>query len=222
LDREIITTKDGSHSLLIKNRGLTYHSIYGAVQESEHVYIAAGLRFFCSYNLAIRDISIFEMGFGTGLNALLSLKAAPVLNRKICYTAIDYFPLEAHEAAMLNYGERENMRPVFMLLHHAIWGEPVKIDTYFTLTKIKALFETYIPEGNFHVIYYDAFSPLAQPELWTEEIFSGLYRMLFKGGIVVTYCSKGAVRRAMTAAGFLVEKIPGPPGKREILRGLKL
>lgn len=199
---------------------VTYHSHHGAIQESMHVFIDAGLKY-VSDTLKVSYPSVFEMGFGTGLSALLTLIEAERKQLKIHYTTIELFPLHEAETMLLNYCEqlqRKDLEPVFQQLHHCEWEKDISITAFFTINKHRAdllNLSTYQPVN---LIYYDAFAPSVQPELWTKEAFEKLYNMLLPGGILVTYCSKSDVRRAMQEAGFLVEKIPGPRGKREMVR----
>lgn len=223
MQRDIILTRDGSHSIAVPDMNVTYHSIHGAIQESLHVFIEAGLK---HTRLPGNDQSlhILEMGFGTGLNALLTLAAAEALDQPVHYTTLELFPLEAAHVQSLNYCEqlnRSDLQPLFETMHSCAWREPVPVTPLFTLQKQQTDLVSITGEPTIHLIYFDAFAPGAQPELWTKEVFENLYRMLLPGGIFVTYCSKGDVRRALQAAGFMVEKIPGPPGKREMLRAAK-
>lgn len=223
LERSIILTKDGSHTISIPELNVTYHSHHGAIQESMHVYIDAGLRF-VSGTLKLPDIYIFEMGFGTGLNALLTLIEAEKLQHHFHYTSIELYPLQQNEIVSLNYCDqlkRPDLEPVFQKLHQCEWEKDISITPFFTIKKMRIdliNFSTYQPAN---LIYYDAFAPASQPELWTKEAFEQLYGMLTPGGILVTYCSKADVRRAMQAAGLTVEKIPGPRGKREMVKARK-
>ena len=218
--RSIIITKDGSHTISIPELNLTYHSHHGAIQESMHVYIDTGLKY-VSDNLKLSEIYIFEMGFGTGLNVLLTLIEAEKLQLHIHYTSIEPYPLQQDEIVSLNYCEqldRKDLQPVFQQLHQCEWEKDNSITPFFTFKKIRIdliNFSTYQPVS---LIYYDAFGPTAQPELWAKKVFEKLFNMLLPGGILVTYCSKADVRRAMEAAGFIVKKIPGPWGKREMVR----
>jgi len=213
MHREIILTKDGSHSVSIPEMNVTYHSIHGAVQESMHVFIHAGFHY-------IQDIfptgavRILEIGFGTGLNALLTLQEATSLQRPVHYTSLELFPLEKEQALQLNYTDQQ----YFTTLHTSNWEEDVQLSPFFTLHKKRTSLLDFSSEPAFHLVYFDAFAPAAQPELWTKEVFEKLRKALFPSGALVTYCSKGDVRRAMQAAGFKVEKIAGPPGKREMVR----
>lgn len=212
-------TADGSVTIAIPELQVTYHSKHGAIQESMHVFIEAGLKPMLHQQHTLR---IFEMGFGTGLNALLTMIEANRHQQKILYEAVEAYPLESELITKLNYCEQTpEWQPYFEQLHTAPWGQPVAITEHFTIQKHNIPLINYSTNQPFHLIYYDAFAPGAQPELWTVEMFSHLFNLLDDGGILVTYCSKGDVRRAMKAAGFTVEKIPGPPGKREMVRAKK-
>jgi tRNA U34 5-methylaminomethyl-2-thiouridine-forming methyltransferase MnmC len=219
-DRQLMITKDGSHTLSIPEMNVTFHSHHGAIQESMHVFIEAGLKYFIE-TMAVPGMHIFEMGLGTGLNALLTLIEAEKRQQVVHYTAVELHPLQENEIASLNYCEqlkRTDIEPLFQLLHQCEWGKDISISPFFTLNKIQVNlidFSTYQP---FNLVYYDAFAPAAQPGLWTKEVFEKLFSTLSPGGILVTYCSKSVVRKAMQAAGFVVTKIPGPHGKREMVR----
>ena len=213
MKREVIITNDGSYSISIPEMHVTYHSIHGALQESHHVFIEAGLKPLLHQH---EMISIFEMGFGTGLNALLSLQFAAANHQKIHYTAIELHPLNFDETSALHYTDE-----YFPQLHQCGWEKDIALTDYFTLNKINQSLLTYSPEKKVNLIFYDAFAPLAQPELWTKEVFEKLFLMLGNNGVLVTYSSKGAVRRALLQAGFSVEKIPGPARKREMIRAFK-
>ncbi|WP_207514801.1 tRNA (5-methylaminomethyl-2-thiouridine)(34)-methyltransferase MnmD [Longitalea luteola] len=225
MQRNLIVTKDGSHSIAVPEWQVAYHSVYGAVQESLHVFIEAGLRYWRNQNKTASRCVIFEMGFGTGLNALLTALEAERLQVRIMYETVEAFPLEQSIIEQLNYSktlEQPASQPVFALLHSSEWNTTEPITDLFSLRKVNTLLANYTPVEPVNIIYYDAFAPGAQPDLWTSEVFEQLLNMLAPDGILVTYCSKGDVRRAMIAAGFHVEKIPGPPGKREMLRAKKL
>jgi len=214
MKREIITTKDGSKSISIPEQNVTYHSIHGALQESNHVFIEAGLRPLLNQ---LETIHIFEMGFGTGLNALLSLQIAITHQQKINYTAVELFPLTIEEASALNYTHES-----FMQLHQCDWEKDNELNRYFTLHKTNGSLINYSTNKTINLIYFDAFAPATQPELWTKDIFDKLYSILAVNGVLVTYCSKGSVKRAMLEAGFSVEKIPGALHKREMIRAKKM
>ena len=222
--REIIlqTTADGSHTLFVPALNEHYHSTNGALQESELVFIHNGL-----HNLAVclKEINLLEVGFGTGLNALLTVLEAKKQRRKINYVAVEPEPVDKEIIEKLNYssliGSTEAIG-YFKKLHESSWTYPTFLSDYFILSKIHAKLEDItLRDEQFHLIYFDAFGPDVQPELWTEAIFNQLYKCLKPGGILVTYSCKGIVKRALKAAGFTIEKLPGPMGKREVLRAMK-
>lgn len=223
MKRDIILTGDGSHTISVAELKVAYHSVHGAIRESLHVYIDAGL-----YGLKPGQQSnssrIFEVGFGTGLNALLTLIEAEKNTINVFYETVETSPLLQDEIKVLNYCEKLNrpeLQPVFENLHNCEWDEQINISTHFTLSKRRANLINFSTTQLFNLIYFDAFAPNAQPELWTKEVFEKMFLVLGPGGILVTYCSKGDVRRAMMAAGFVVEKLKGPPGKREMLRATR-
>lgn len=214
---ELRVTTDGSHSLYHPATDQLYHSHHGAVQESMHVFIKHGYEQVAASNHHIR---ILEIGFGTGLNALLTQRVAE--SKTIYYESLEYYPISITLANQLNYPADDNERQFFNALHNASWNEVASVTSRFQVHKRHVQIQDYVALGaSFDVIYFDAFSPGAQPELWREEIFLAMYNSLKRNGVLVTYCSKGDVRRAMIAAGFLVEKLPGPPGKREMLRAIR-
>ncbi len=215
---QYVITGDGSSTLFNATIGEHYHSTFGAIQESRHIFIEAGLVPF----LGQKDIQVFEVGFGTGLNALLTMKVGAEHRIPINYTAIELFPISLTAASSLNYPEILQMeREAFLKLHQS---DEVKTDIspMFFLDKTVVSFpDMAIDKERFHVVYFDAFSPEAQPEMWTEAGFKKLFEALKTGGVLVTYSCKGMVKRAMKSAGFRIEKLPGPPGKREFLRAWK-
>ena len=208
-------TLDGSHTIYLPAIDEHYHSVNGAVQESRHIFIDAGLKA-CKKN----EIYVLEVGFGTGLNASLALLEAEQSRKKISYTAIELYPLMENEIAQLNYSEYTGT--AFQTIHSAKWGADVKISSHFAIRKILADFIVFDLQEKYDVIFFDAFSPEKQPEMWTENVFSRLYKHCNAEAILTSYCAKGKVRRAMQAAGFVVERLPGPLGKREILRARKV
>lgn len=220
MKREIITTADGSKTIQITDWEEQYHSKHGAIQEAYHVFIKNGLRLFQK-----AQINILEIGFGTGLNALITLKEAASQNLQVVYTGIEAYPISNEEHKQLNYitsleaGSFENQ---FDLMHDSPWEENVSIADNFNLLKVKKDFKDIDFNNVFDLIYFDAFGARVQPELWTEAIFNKMYKALRTNGYLVTYAAKGSVRRAMQEVGFKVERLPGPPGKREMLRGQKL
>ena len=218
---KIIITNDGSHTILVEETNLTYHSKHGAIQESMHVFIEPGLKYVLSKQ---EHANIFEMGFGTGLNALLTVLIAEKEKKKIYYQAIELFPLGKSIIEKLNYCHqlnRPDLRTVFEQLHSCNWEKDVNITPYFTVHKTYADLTTVQSITSMDLIYFDAFDPAAQPGLWTEAIFKKLFRSIIPGGVLMTYSSKGTVRRALQSAGFTVEKLPGPKGKKEIIRAVR-
>jgi tRNA U34 5-methylaminomethyl-2-thiouridine-forming methyltransferase MnmC len=223
LKRRIITTNDGSKTIQIEAWNEQYHSTHGAIQESEHVFIQKGLTFILK-DLNFDNLAILEIGFGTGLNALKTCVATENLDTSIFYEAVEAFPVPASELSELNYTSlilNKNTLAYFDAMHHTAWNEAVEIRTNFTLFKRLCDFSDINSIEEFNLIYFDAFGPRVQPELWTETIFSKMYSALKSKGVLVTYSAKGSVRRALQAVGFVVERLPGPPGKREMLRAIK-
>lgn len=221
MERILQETTDGSHTIAIPELQVTYHSRHGAIQESLHIFIEAGWRKL--QKKPDQSITILEMGFGTGLNALLTLLNAE--GRSIWYESLEAYPIDLETAGKLNYCQqigRKDLQPIFDQMHQADWNQAVEILPSFTLHKRREQLENYTTDRKFDLVYFDAFAPNVQPQLWTETIFRKVYNMLHPEAILVTYCSKGAVRRALKAAGFGVTKIPGPPGKWEIVRAIKL
>ena len=224
MEREIIITTDGSHSISIPSMGVTYHSSHGAIQESMHVFIESGLRHINEKH-QFDSVSIFEMGFGTGLNALLALAEAEKNAQPVYYETIELFPLERSTYELLNYCEqlqRPDLNPLFDLLHSCTWNESIQISPYFTFKKINTSLISHSTNQLFNLVFFDAFAPEKQPELWTAEVFKKLHNQMKAGAVLTTYCSKSIVRKAMAAAGFTIEKIPGPPHKREMVRAEKV
>lgn len=220
MDKEFVITEDGSHTIYLPEMDEHYHSTHGAIQESLHVYINQGL-----LQLTKKEISILEIGFGTGLNAYLTYVFAAKKNLKINYFTIEKYPLIEAEYLSLNYPK--NIFPeyseIFEKIHHSNWNTFVDISPEFSLLKVHAdlLSFEFNSSSQFDLVYYDAFAPGKQPEMWTDEILQKVSACVKKDGMLVTYCAKGSVRRAFTAAGFQMERIPGPIGKKEILKGKK-
>ncbi len=220
---KIESTADGSHTLFVPSLNEHYHSVNGAKQESDHIYIKAGL-----LHSLKDDIKILEIGFGTGLNAYLSLQVTQNTAKRIDYTSLELYPLSMDIVGQLNYvesGEPED-KEYFTQLHACDWSKRNEITSSFYLTKIqtdfsKLDFPLYL-DTTFDVIYFDAFAPEKQSEMWSQRIFDTLYTLTNKEGILTTYCAKGVVRRMLLQAGYNVERLAGPPGKREILRATKL
>ncbi|SNQ42939.1 tRNA (5-methylaminomethyl-2-thiouridine)(34)-methyltransferase MnmD [Cellulophaga lytica] len=220
MKRKIITTGDGSKTIQIEDWNEQYHSIHGAVQEAYHVFIKHGLSLFKD-----ESVSILEIGFGTGLNAIITAIEAPKSNLNIDYTGVEAYPVEAEEVAELNYIVQlnaSNFEDVFNKMHNVSWEVKTEILPNFNLLKREQNFLDITDKEAYNLIYFDAFGARVQPELWTENIFGIMHNALQTNGVLVTYAAKGSVRRAMLAVGFKVERLPGPPGKREMLRATKL
>ncbi len=217
--REIITTGDGSKTIQIVDWNEQYHSVHGAIQEAYHVFIKSGLSLFKD-----RQLAILEIGFGTGLNAFITLLEAPKLNLEIYYCGVEAYPVTTEELNLLNYVSElgaERFSHDFLKMHQCAWEVDSAISKDFIIHKQKKDFLALRHTDKFHLIYFDAFGARVQPELWTEELFQIAFKALKAGGILVTYAAKGSVRRAMLAVGFTVERLQGPPGKREMLRATK-
>jgi tRNA U34 5-methylaminomethyl-2-thiouridine-forming methyltransferase MnmC len=222
LEIKIITTSDGSKTIHFPDWNESYHSKHGALQEARHVYIQSGLEYRFNRN-SPKSLKILEIGFGTGLNAMLSLLFAKQSDVKIYYYTIEKYPLEISVLNDLNYTEIfKSNSTTFKKLHQTEWEKEVEIQPNFILKKIKTDLKNFQPEPVFDLIYFDAFGPRVQPELWKKTILQNMYNALRPNGVWVTYSCKGSVRRDLLDIGFHVEKIPGPPGKREMLRAVKL
>lgn len=217
---EIILTEDGSHT--IKNHTLneTYHSVHGALNESLHVFIKNGLEFILARTPA--GIAVLEVGFGTGLNAWLTAKHVAGTRVNLHYLALELHPLREAIWSQLNYATTNDDRALFNKLHRVAWNEPVPVTPEFLIHKIaKSVDDLELTQSCIDLIYYDAFAPQKQPELWTNAILAKVAGWLKPGGVFVTYCAKGQVKRDLKAAGLTVETLPGPPGKREMIRAIK-
>ena len=219
MKREIITTGDGSKTIQIMDWQEQYHSKHGAIQEAYHVFIKSGLDLFEN-----QEINILEIGFGTGLNAFITLIEFDKRNLKVNYTGVEAYPVSIEELNQLNYLEELkslSRKADFDLMHTSPWGDKVEIVENFNLKKEQILFKEISAIAEYDLIYFDAFGARVQPELWTVEIFQIMFNAMKSNGYLVTYAAKGSVRRAMQEVGFLVERLPGPPGKREMLRAKK-
>lgn len=219
---EIIITEDGSSSLRRKDLGEGYHSSHGAIAESMHIFINSALNYYKDLNPNQNRINILEIGFGTGLNALLSLSYCQENNIEIYYQSVEKYPLSYDIISKLNYGILVSNQEDFLKLHNTYWQKEEKIGENFILEKIEGNGEDLdYKEDFFDIIYFDAFAPQFEENLWRERMFAKLYTSLKQGGILSTYCCKGDVKRALKSSGFKIEKLPGPKGKREILRAIK-
>lgn len=218
MHREVIATEDGSSTLFVPELNEHYHSVHGAVQESMHVYIRAGVEF-CNRE----HLRILEAGFGTGLNAYLAFCHAEERNIVIDYHSFEKYPLSQEEVLQLSYSDTRESEgdKRFALLHACEWNEDCPITPRFTLHKYHDDFSSVDFEEAFDIVFFDAFNPDVQPHLWTDEVLGKFCRALKPGGIFVTYCVKGIVKQALRRLGLSVKRLPGPPGKREMLRGTK-
>lgn len=222
-------TQDGSHTLLSEKFGVTYHSKYGAIQESMHVFIEAGLRPIRDQNHGKIDpleISILEVGLGTGLNVYLAIleNLNTQTNCNIKYTSLEISPISNQAIEQLNYHEllTQPDSKLFQSIHTCEWESFQQLTPKFQLKKVNQSLEAFETSDKFDIIFFDAFAPESQPELWEPSIFQKMYDCLVPGGALTTYCAKGQVKRNMKSVGFTVEGIPGPPGKREMTRAKKV
>ena len=212
-------TADGSYTLYVPELDEHYHSVKGALTESQHIFIDMGLK-----HSSITAPHILEIGLGTGLNCVLTLLEAKESQRHVYYTGIERYPLNEEIIRKLNYPSiiGKECEEDYFAIHQAPWEEDVCLSPWFTLHKLEGDFTHYSFEQKYDIIYFDAFAPEKQPEMWEQSLFDNLYQVLNEGGILTTYCAKGVVRRMLQTAGFKVERLPGPPGgKREILRAIK-
>lgn len=216
---KIVTTADGSHTIFVPELDEHYHSVHGAVQESQHIFINYGFNF-CKAD----PVKIFEVGFGTGLNALLTAVNVSGSSRKVIYTAAEKFPLNDEYAGMLNHSSfiTEKDRHISSRIHAAPWNTLTTITGNFSIRKIHCDVVNDLIEGEYDLIYFDAFAPDKQPEMWTGEIFRKISAVAARGAVLVTYSVKGIVKRNIREAGFKIELLAGPPGKRHVLRAVKI
>lgn len=220
MKREIIVTTDGSHTIHLPELNESYHSKHGAIQEAKHVFINNGLS--C---IKKGEINILEIGFGTGLNALLTNQYAINNNKTINYTGVEAFPVAQDEVVQLNYPillNDHHLEHDFAVMHEVSWNKTHHINANFSLCKRQQQFEDINDQAQFDVIYFDAFGYRVQPELWSDAIFDAMFKALKPNGILVTYACRSVIKKSMDLAGFKTEKLPGPPGKREMLRGVRL
>lgn len=220
MKREIKITADGSTTIHLPDWDESYHSTHGAIQEAKHVFIKHGFD-----TQSKEDLAILEIGFGTGLNCFITYLENLKKNTTISYIGVEAYPVTNIELQSLNYISElkaEQERQVFEKIHAVDWGKEERIAKNFSLVKRQEFFKDIDDKNTFDIIYFDAFGPRHQPELWTETIFKKMLEALKPAGILVTYSAKGAVRRAMQEVGFAVERLPGPPGKREMLRAKKV
>ncbi|MEH6408110.1 MAG: tRNA (5-methylaminomethyl-2-thiouridine)(34)-methyltransferase MnmD [Leeuwenhoekiella sp.] len=225
MQRKIIKTADGSTTIQLPEWNEQYHSMHGAVQEARHVFLKMGLDHFLEKTSTSKNsLNILEIGFGTGLNAFLTCIEVAKNDTTIYYNGVEAYPVSAEEVVQLNYPELVNnaeFTDVFKQMHNSPWEKEIQLTPNFFLTKREQKFETIQDIDNYNLVYFDAFGAQVQPELWGEDIFQRMHNALKKEGVLVTYAAKGSVRRAMQSVGFTVERLPGPPGKREMLRATK-
>ena len=219
MKKEVILTKDGSTSIFLPELNETYHSKFGAIQEAKHVFIKNGLSL-----VHDKSVSILEIGFGTGLNAFITFLESQDTNQNINYVGVEAFPVELDVISQLNYVSElkaTTHQTIFDTIHKCDWEIENKITSNFNLTKRKQKFQDISDLSKYNLIYFDAFGFDVQPELWNEEIFQLMYEALLPNGILVTYACRSSIKKTMIHAGFKVEKLPGAPGKREMLRAIK-
>ncbi|GJM59749.1 tRNA (5-methylaminomethyl-2-thiouridine)(34)-methyltransferase MnmD [Persicobacter diffluens] len=221
---KIIETEDGSHSLFLPDMNETYHSSHGAIQESRHVFIKMGLDYWASQSPE-GSLIILEIGFGTGLNALLAYEWAMKHRRNVEFITLEAYPLPEEITKALNYPaqmERADLSDTFQQMHQAEWGKEVHISEYFSLYKMEDKLETVIfPEKTLQVVFFDAFAPSKQEEMWAPELLQKCTQQLVSNGALVTYCAKGQLKRDLRSLGLTVESLEGPPGKKEMVRAIK-
>ena len=218
----LLQTEDSSHTLYSERFKATYHSTRGAISESKHVFIQNGLQY-VHEQFQAKEIAILEVGFGTGLNAFMTYLYSKENDLKINYHSIEAYPVQLAAVSQLNYTNEfsEQDKIVFNQMHQQEWNREGQVSNSFTLTKHLCLVEEFNSQQKFDIIYFDAFSPSEQPELWTEQMFKKMYDLLNENGVLVTYCAQGQMKRNMKQVGFKNQSLPGALGKREMTRGLK-
>jgi len=221
--RQVIVTADGSHTLAVPELNETYHSTYGAIQESRHIFINHGVDYWFK-TTGGNKANVFEVGFGTGLNALLSVDYAENHQKSILYDAIESDPLPEAEALSLNYPQMlpaETSFKWFEQIHKSDWNKYSEISKGFRLKKIHGFIQDFQRTEQYDVCYFDAFAPSKQPEMWEISILEKIEQLLRSGGVFTTYCAAGHLRRSLKSLGYILEILPGPPGKKEVVRAMK-
>ena len=218
---QLIQSEDGSHTIYLPELNETYHSTHGALQESRHVFIKYGLEEIAKNN---KTITVFEVGFGTGLNALLTLQAAQQLGLTINYHTLEPYPLSEELVKGLNYPSffEPELQKLFYRMHSVAFEEMIELTANFNFTKYKTTLQDFNTALKADVVYFDAFAPNKQPEVWSYSNLQKVYSLLRLEGILVSYCARGQFKRDLKALGLQVEALPGPPGKKEMTRGRKL
>jgi tRNA U34 5-methylaminomethyl-2-thiouridine-forming methyltransferase MnmC len=217
----LITTTDGSHSLLSPQFKVAYHSHHGAIQETKHVFIEAGLLF--QFEMK-QPLQILELGLGTGLNAFMTFLSANSIKSPVSYTSLEQYPISWELAQQCNYVqqlEATEHQSVFQQIHCSSFREWQTWSPLFRFRKFDTDALIFHSDEKYSLVYYDAFAPESQPELWTAEMFSKIFDLMTAGGVLVTYCAKGQVKRALKQVGFKIVALPGPPGKREMTRAVR-
>jgi tRNA U34 5-methylaminomethyl-2-thiouridine-forming methyltransferase MnmC len=219
MNRELRITDDGSHTVFYKDLDEPYHSVYGAIQESRHVFIEQGF-----FQLRQTPVRILEVGLGTALNLLLTVFSSEEKGTEVYYHAVEKYPLLPEEYNQLNFNKflPDHGSEWLSSIHDAAWDTEVRITNWFTIFKERSDVKAMKTSGRFDLVYFDAFAPDKQPELWGTEVFTMLATLMNQGAVLVTYTAKGSVRRTMQSCGFRVEKVPGPPGKREMIRAVRI
>ena len=214
---ELRLTADGSHTLYRKDIDENYHSIHGSIQESQHVFIKNGLHY-CYKTLLKKDISILEIGFGTGLNCFLSYLYSKKNNVRVNYFGLELYPLNNNIISQLNYCSNNKEQVVFNKIHELNWNEWGNITDFYKIIKIKSSLQDYKFKNKYDLVFFDAFGPRVEDQLWKKEWYSKIKNSLNNSSVLVTYCAKGSVRRDLISVGYKVERLEGPKGKREMLR----
>ena len=221
--KRIIKSDDGSHTIELIDQNEQYHSTHGAIQESEHVYIQHGLKSVSTQN---KTINILEVGMGTGLNVLLSYRYAINHGLSINYTTVEAYPLEENIWKKLNYSQltdvKNSFSAIYNQIHESEWHKKIQLGDHFTFYKIdQKIQDISLKEDYYDVVYHDAFNPNLEPDLWSEALFGKIYKSMKSNSLLTTYSTKGIIKRALKSCGFIIQKKPGPPGKREILNAVK-
>jgi tRNA U34 5-methylaminomethyl-2-thiouridine-forming methyltransferase MnmC len=222
-EKQFLITEDGSHTIFLPELNETYHSTHGAIRESQYVFIEKGLEFIV--NTGKKSIQVFEVGFGTGLNALLSLLFAGKHQLSVHYQTVEAYPLTIEDISKLNYAgliDEHLAFEKFMRLHEAEWNQWVEISIQFQLKKIRSEIQRMSIHEKFDLCYFDAFAPSKQPEMWNIAVLEKVKYLLAREGVLVTYCAKGQLKRDLKSIGFEVETLPGPPGKKEMVRATNI
>ncbi len=223
-EKKFLITEDGSHTIYIPELDETYHSTHGAINESNHVFIKNGLHYLCNRE-KMDNVKLFEVGFGTGLNTLLSAIYAKEHHIHLRYESIEAYPLCSLETQKLNYPELIDnpfSKDVFKVIHESPWGQWIDVSMNFQLKKVKKTIRNYTRQESFDICFFDAFAPSKQPEMWELSVLKKISNLLVSNGVFVTYCAKGQLKRDLKSIGFEVESLPGPPGKFEMVRAIKI